>query len=167
MKALLFTSLILLNTQAIADDNQQAYTLRAGTLLTKDKSFLLVGVGVQLKTTETWRIEASADLALTDGLTLPSEENGLFGAFPVSLSGLYQPMPYLRLSPFLEFGGGVNIISEADPAPFLLGGGGASYQGDDWAVNTDVRFLFLPNSNKSDPIEERGLQMTLALQRDF
>jgi hypothetical protein len=168
MKTSICVALLLLaSTQAFADESSQAYSVRAGTLITKKQNFMLVGVGIELKTTETWRIEASADLALSDGLSLPTEENGLFGTFPVSLSGLYQPLPGLKLSPFLEFGGGVNIISEADPDPFLLGGGGASYQGSDWAINTDVRFMFLPGTEKTDLIDEQGLQMTLAWQKDF
>jgi hypothetical protein len=165
MKSLFFAALLTWSAQALAQESEPSYTLRAGTLIHEDKNFVLVGVGLQIKTSETWNLEASADMALSNGLNLPSDENGLFGTFPLSLSGVYHPF-HSRLSPFLQLGGGVNLITNNDPNPFLHGGAGASYRTDDWALHTDFRYMFLPGE-KADPIDEQGLQMTVALQREF
>ena len=144
---------------------EAAVSWRAGAFLNTEQMFLTVGVGLQLKTDSSWTIEAAADVAVADGD--PLDFNGLLGALPLSLAGLYRPLSDWPVTPFVQVGGGLNLIAQPEPEPFLLGGGGAAYQRGDWSVSTDLRFLFLPGSSADDLLDDRGLQMNLALQRGF
>jgi hypothetical protein len=122
-------------------------------------------VGLQIQTDSSWTFEAAADVAVAKGD--PIDLSGLLSALPLSLSGLYRPLPDWPVAPFLQVGGGLNLVAQPEPEPFLLGGGGAAYQRGDWSLSTDLRFLFLPGSSADDLLNDRGLQMNLAFQQRF
>jgi hypothetical protein len=168
LRALCPALLFLAASPAAAEpQGDGAISWRTGALLTAAQSYFTLGVGLQLKTESLWTIEASADVALSDGSPLPIDTNGLLGAMPLALTGLYQPLPDWPVSPFVELGGGLNLLANTEPEPFLHGGGGAAYQSGDWGVATALRFLFLPSSGTETIVDDRGLQMTLSVQRGF
>lgn len=161
-------ALLALAQSASADPTEPpeaAVSWRAGAFLASQEAFLTLGVALQLHTETPWTFEAAADLAVVGGERLSFD--GVLGALPLSLAGMYKPLPDWPVAPFLTVGGGLNLISRPTPDPFLLGGGGALYQRGLWGVSTDLRFLFLPGTGSADLLDDRGLQMNLAIQRGF